>query len=169
MACIELLAALGAAISGCAEPAAPRAAAPSDPAAIYQTLDRANVSVDPAAMRDMLSIYRRNKGLITVAVDPQLQREAAGQAAAMAKANSTQIKGRGRLAFRLEAAHFKRAIAVENVSAGYHTLAEAFSGWRQSGPHNSNMLNPGVRRIGIATAYAPNTKYKVFWAMILTD
>ena len=32
-------------------------------------------------------------------------------------------------------------VAVENVSAGYHTLAEAFSGWRDSPPHRANMLN----------------------------
>jgi hypothetical protein len=29
------------------------------------------------------------------------------------------------------------------------------------------MLNRGVTRIGIATAYAPASKYKVFWALIL--
>jgi len=27
----------------------------------------------------------------------------------------------------------------ENVSAGYHTLAEAFSGWRDSPPHRANI------------------------------
>ena len=59
------------------------------------------------------------------------------------------------------------SVAVENVGAGYHTLAEAFSGWRDSPPHRANMLNRGVTRMGIATAYAPASKYKVFWALIL--
>jgi hypothetical protein len=27
----------------------------------------------------------------------------------------------------------------------------------------------GASRMGIATAYAPGTKYKVYWALILAD
>ena len=57
-------------------------------------------------------------------------------------------------------------VAVENVSAGYHTLAEAFSGWRDLPPHKANMLKNGVTKLGIAASYAPNTKYKVFWTLI---
>ena len=60
-------------------------------------------------------------------------------------------------------------VAVENVSAGYHTLAEAFSGWRDSPPHKANMLKNGVTKLGIAASYAPNTKYKVFWTLILAS
>ena len=58
-------------------------------------------------------------------------------------------------------------MAVENISAGYHTLAEAFSGWRDSPPHKANMLNRSVTRMGIAAVYAPNSKYKVFWTLIM--
>jgi hypothetical protein len=29
------------------------------------------------------------------------------------------------------------------------------------------MLNAGVTRMGIAATYAPGSKYKVFWALIL--
>ena len=65
------------------------------------------------------------------------------------------------------AAGFDAKVAVENVSAGYHTLAEAFSGWRDSPPHRANMLNKGVTRMGIAAVYSPNSKYKVFWTLIL--
>ena len=56
---------------------------------------------------------------------------------------------------------------MENISAGYHTLAEAFSGWRDSPSHRANMLKSGVTRMGIAAVYAPGSKYKVFWALIL--
>lgn len=59
--------------------------------------------------------------------------------------------------------------AVQNVSSGYHTLPEAFAGWRQSKPHNANMLNRNVRRMGIATAYVPGTKYRVHWVLVLAD
>ena len=70
---------------------------------------------------------------------------------------------------RLNAAGYPATVAVENVSAGYHTLAEAFSGWRDSPPHRENMLKNGVTNLGIAASYAPNTKYKVFWTLILAS
>jgi hypothetical protein len=31
------------------------------------------------------------------------------------------------------------------------------------------MLLPGATRFGIATAYAPGSKYKVFWALVLAE
>ncbi len=67
----------------------------------------------------------------------------------------------------LAGAGFNSKKAVENVSAGYHTLAEAFSGWRDSPPHRANMLNAGANRMGIAAVYSPQSKYKVFWALIM--
>ena len=70
---------------------------------------------------------------------------------------------------RLDASGYPATLAVENVSAGYHTLAEAFSGWRDSPPHRANMLKSGVTKLGIAASYAPNTKYKVFWTLILAS
>ena len=70
---------------------------------------------------------------------------------------------------RLNVSGYPATLAVENVSAGYHTLAEAFSGWRDSPPHKANMLKNGVTKLGIAATYAPNTKYKVFWTLILAS
>jgi len=51
---------------------------------------------------------------------------------------------------------------------GYHTLAEAFR-LRDSPPHKANMLKNGVTKLGIAASYAPKTKYKVFWTLILAS
>ncbi len=68
---------------------------------------------------------------------------------------------------RIRKSGFDASVAVENISAGYHTLAEAFSGWRNSPPHRANMLNSGVTRMGIAAVYTPKSKYKVFWSLIL--
>ena len=135
----------------------------------YKHLDAHDAKVDQAAARDMISIYRRNHGLATVAIDPQLQRVAQTQALAMASADQLSHTVRGDLGTRLGSSGVPHSAAVENVSAGYHTLAEAFSGWRQSPPHDENMLNPRMRRMGIATAYAPGSKYKVFWALVMTD
>jgi uncharacterized protein YkwD len=127
----------------------------------------ANARLDSAMAASMISGYRQNNGLSAVTVDPQLTQAAQVQAEAMAKRNKLDHDVIGGLSNRMKASGFDAAIAVENISAGYHTLAEAFSGWRDSPSHRDNMLKRGVTRMGIAAVYAPGTKYKVFWALIL--
>lgn len=125
-------------------------------------------SVDPAAAAALLSDYRQGKGLPAVTVDPVLMTVAQRQAKAMAAADSLSHSVGGRtLTARLKTAGFDGLRAVENVGAGYHTLAEAFSGWRDSPSHNKNMLASGMTRMGIAAAPAPKSKYKVYWALVL--
>jgi uncharacterized protein YkwD len=85
----------------------------------------------------------------------------------MASRNRFEHDAAGPFSARIKRSGFDAKVAVENIGAGYHTLAEAFSGWRDSPPHRANMLNSGVTKMGIAAVYAPNTKYKVFWALIL--
>jgi uncharacterized protein YkwD len=115
----------------------------------------------------MISGYRGNNSLGPVAVDPELMRLASEQAHAMA-AHDRMDHDIGRpFQERIKDSAFRGSVAVENISAGYHTLAEAFSGWRDSPPHRANMLNAAVTRIGIAAVYSPTSKYKVFWALIL--
>jgi uncharacterized protein YkwD len=70
---------------------------------------------------------------------------------------------------RLKASGYDAKTAAENISAGYHTLAEAFSGWRDSSPHRANMLLAGASRMGIAAVYTPASKYKVYWSLILAE
>jgi uncharacterized protein YkwD len=160
-----ILAAACLALAGCAQAPTP---IPSEPS-FYRDLAAYDARVDAGAAREMISLYRSNHGLGPVAVDVGLETAAQNQVTAMARANKLSHEVRGTLATRLNSSGFTKNAAVENVSAGYHTLAEAFSGWRQSKPHNENMLNPRMRRMGIATAYAPDSKYKVFWALVMTD
>lgn len=155
------------AFAGCAE--APAPVQISGEPAMYRSLAAAGAQVDADSARSMISLYRANKGLAPIAVDPGLQRIAEAQARAMAADGKISHEAHGSLTQRLNVAGYGKNIAVENVSAGYHTLAEAFSGWRDSPPHNANMLAPKMRRMGIATAYRPDAKYKVFWALVMTD
>jgi uncharacterized protein YkwD len=134
---------------------------------MYADMAVSGARLDAAAAATMISQYRQNNGLGTVEVDPELMRLAEAQSQAMADKNKLDHDVRAPLAKRLTGAGYQANVAVENVSAGYHTLAEAFSGWRDSPPHKANMLKNGVTKIGIAASYAPNTKYKVFWTMIL--
>jgi uncharacterized protein YkwD len=124
--------------------------------------------LDSAAAASMITGYRRNNGLGAVTLDPTLMRMAQEQASGMASRNKLDHDATGKpFADRVRRSGFDAKLAVENVSAGYHTLAEAFSGWRDSPPHRANMLLKGATRMGIAAAYAPGTKYKVFWSLIL--
>ncbi|MCX5571428.1 CAP domain-containing protein [Kaistia nematophila] len=161
-----LLAALTAAavLAGCSETVVDTT--PKSPV-FYNRIDSAGATVDPQAAASLISGYRMNKGLGTVTVDPLLNKMAADQARAMAKADKVNHDVGGSFQRRLAASGFDAGIAAENVGAGYRTLAEAFSGWRDSPHHNANMLKPGVTKIGIGTAYAPNSKYKVYWSLVL--
>jgi uncharacterized protein YkwD len=143
--------------------------APVQEPAMYANMAAPGARLDPVAAAAMISQYRKNNGLGTVQVDPELVRLAETQSQAMASQNKLDHDVKAPLAKRLNGSGYPANVAVENVSAGYHTLAEAFSGWRDSPPHNANMLKGGVTKLGIAASYAPNTKYKVFWTLILAS
>ncbi|MBS0531129.1 MAG: CAP domain-containing protein [Proteobacteria bacterium] len=152
------------ALGGCASDYAP----PEQPA-FYLDMAHGGAKLDAAVAASMISGYRANNGLSAVVVDPELMKVAETQSMAMATHNKMDHNVAGPLARRLAAAGYPATLAVENVGAGYHTLAEAFSGWRDSPPHRENMLKKGVTKLGIAATYAPNTKYKVFWTLVLAS
>ncbi len=152
-----------AALAGCADTSPPPTGQPT----FYQDLAQPDMTVDAAAAQSMISGYRSNNGLGAVTVDPELMRLASDQAHVMA-AHDKMDHDIGRpFQDRIRNSPIAGSVAVENISAGYHTLAEAFSGWRDSPPHRANMLNRSVTRLGIAAVFAPGSKYKVFWALIL--
>jgi uncharacterized protein YkwD len=150
-------------LAGCA------AEAPVATPAMYVNMAEPGARLDPATAASMISQYRENNGLSSVEVDPALIKLAEQQSQAMASQNKLDHDVKAPLPKRLNASGYPATLAVENVSAGYHTLAEAFSGWRDSPPHKANMLKNGVTKLGIAASYAPNTKYKVFWTLILAS
>jgi uncharacterized protein YkwD len=149
-------------LAGCVGEAPP----PAQPS-FYASLAAEDAVVDAAAAASMITGFRGNNGLGAVEVDPELTRIAMDHARAMAAKDKIERSAGREFTGRLGKAGFDGRDAVENVGAGYHTLAEAFSGWRDSPPHRANMLKGGVNRIGIATVYAPQSKYKVFWAMVM--
>ena len=156
-----LLTALGFVLGGCAD--FPWPGLETKNLAAYER------KVDLGVARDTISKYREAHGLTSVAIDPLLDRVAQDQALAMARADKLSHTVNGTLMTRLDGAGAPNAAAIENVSGGYGTLAAAISSWRHSPPHNANLLNPRMRRMGIASATAPRSKYKVYWALVMTD
>src|SRR5580698_8521013 len=160
LACGALLSA--AALTACSSPKLPEGL-PS----FYRDLATSDASLDAAAAQSMISGYRANNGLGAVTIDPELMKLAADQARTMAAKDKLDHDVGRPFQDRIQKSGFDAAVAVENISAGYHTMAEAFSGWRDSPPHRANMLNSNVTKMGIAAVYAPKSKYKVFWSLIL--
>ncbi len=152
-----------AALAGCASDNNPPSGLPS----FYQSLATADAKLDVNAAQSMISGYRANNGLGSVSIDPELMKLAGEQAHVMAARDKLDHSIWRPFQERIQQSSFDAAVAVENIGAGYHTLAEAFSGWRDSPPHRANMLNPQVTKMGIAAVYAPQSKYKVFWSLIL--
>ena len=125
--------------------------------------------LDGEAAASMISGYRSNNGLPAVTLDADLTRMAQAQAELMAKRDKLEHNIKTPFVARLKAAGYDAKSAAENIGAGYHTLAEAFSGWRDSPPHRANMLLPGATRIGIAAVYTPASKYQVYWTLIIAE
>ncbi len=139
---------------------------PSQPS-FYRSLAQAGAELDANAAQSMISGYRQNNGLDPVTLDAELMRLADVQARAMAKRDKLDHNIAGPFKDRLRKSGFDAKLGAENISAGYHTLAEAFSGWRDSPPHKANMLLKGATRMGIAAVYSPSSKYKVYWTLIV--
>lgn len=158
------IAALAGGLAGCsiAEPPRPQ---PSTPA-FYASLASPVARVDAASARDLFNGYRQNLGLSPVEIDDGLMRFAAQQALALARADKVDATRDETLTARLRMSGVVTATARENVSAGYHTVSDAFSGWRGSPKHDATLRLGPARRFGIATAFNPASKYKVYWVLV---
>jgi uncharacterized protein YkwD len=142
---------------------------PTAEPSFYRSLATKDAEVDASMAASMISGYRTNNGLTPVTIDPELMKLAEAQAQAMASRDTLSHDVARSFRDRLKGGGYRARTAAENVGAGYHTLAQAFSGWRDSPSHRANMLLKGATRMGIAAAYSPKSKYKVFWALILAE
>ena len=136
---------------------------------IAETRPSSVVRLDPSEIRERISSYRSAHGLPAVTIDPALMALAQSQANMMARADHLSHDLGGSLDHRLNAAHHAKGYAVENVSAGYANADAALGGWQRSPGHNANLLDTKMRRMGIAAADAPGTRFKTYWALMMTD
>jgi uncharacterized protein YkwD len=130
--------------------------------AIYARLDKSGATIDTNAALSMINAYRQSKRLSPLSEDAALSSEAATIASKAAREDQSTY---GEMPDMAQGA--SGSTRIVRVSAGYYTVAEAFSGWRGVTQHNAAMLAPNATRLGIATARAPNAKYKVYWTLIV--
>ena len=120
-----------------------------------------------AAAQAAISHYRAEHGLPPVTVDPKLMRLAAEQANAMARAGVMDHSVAR--PFQARMASYGPEVAVENIAAGTKTFASTLDIWQHSPGHDANLRRAGVTRFGIASAEAPDTRYKIYWALIMAE
>jgi uncharacterized protein YkwD len=118
-----------------------------------------------ATAQTMISAYRRQHGLSAVTIDSSLMQVAGYQAHAMARAGVLSHTVGGSFAARISGAN--RSLAAENIAAGAGDFSSALDMWKRSAGHRANLLKSGITHIGIASAQAPNSRYKVFWALTM--
>ena len=156
--CFVVVATFAVLLAGCAQQPVPQQATPS----FYQRLDAANAVFDPAGLAGLINAYRAKNGLAALALDPSLNDEAmrlARQDAAADRSVHGTMPVLSRVAVQGR---------IARPSAGYRTAAEAFSGWRDSGGLNAAMLDPQARRLGLGAVSKPQSKYGVYWMLIVS-
>ncbi len=118
-------------------------------------------------MAEMISRYRREHGLSTVKIDPQLTAIAERQAKAMAASGTLDHDVAGSFSSRISG--LRTTVAAENIAAGPKTWTEAFRMWQTSPGHNANLLQSRADSIGVAVVRNDQTRYKTYWAMVIAE
>jgi len=134
---------------------------------MYRSLAAAGATVDQTEAADLLNGHRRLKGLAPMSSDPTLERIAADAARELADRNQPDAIVAAHARSALAAAHISTSHVAQNLSGGYFTLADAFSGWRGAPRQERTISLPAATRFGIASAYAPGSKYTVYWALVV--
>jgi uncharacterized protein YkwD len=113
----------------------------------------------------MISQYRREHGLPAVKTDAKLTAVAQRQAQAMASSGIMDHDVAGSFASRIAGANMTPA--AENIAAGTKTWTDTLRIWKESAGHNKNLLLADADSLGVAVARNENTRYKVYWAMVI--
>jgi uncharacterized protein YkwD len=143
-------------VSACADSDPPR-----PQPAFYIDLARSGSTLDPLTSTTIINGYRTNLGLPPLAWDPALAEEARNEAARLA--------ARGELSTEvLQAARPVRGLR-RSVSGGYHSFADAFSGWRGSPAHDAVLRAPKGRRFGIGVVARPESRHRVYWVVLVAE
>ena len=114
-----------------------------------------------------ISAYRRAHGLSAVRLDSRLDAVARRQARAMAASGTVSHSVGGE--FTLRVASLRKAIAAENIGAGFPTFSDMLKQWEASTGHRDNLLIRDARRVGVAFVDNPKSPYRKFWAMVITN
>ncbi len=126
-----------------------------------------SVDAEEHAFLDIINGYRAENGLQPLTLSANLNRAATWMATDMATNNRFgHIDSVDRGPFERTVDCGYPVPAGENLAAGSrrHQAGAAFELFRNSPGHNSNMLEPRYRQIGIARVYRPGSRHSWYWA-----
>lgn len=127
-------------------------------------------TIAPEALRiaELVNAERATAGLPPLAISYELSAAAQVQSDGMAYTgviSHTGADGRGP-ADRITAAGYRWLRCGENIAVGQATPEEAMAFWMGSPPHRANILDPGMREIGVGHLWLPDG-YGNYWTMTL--
>jgi len=116
-----------------------------------------------------LNAYRILKGVPALTYDERLNRACDIHAHDLATADIISHTGTDGSSHgdRVQRQGYYFSIAGENVATGQMSWEAAFDSWKNSPPHNENMLRDDVSQFGLALVYEPTTSHMTYWAMIV--
>jgi uncharacterized protein YkwD len=121
------------------------------------------------ALGQLLNSYRADNGLSQVTRDQRLMQAAADHARDLAGRDTVSHSGSDGSdpAKRVRATGYNFYNIGENVSAGRASRAEVIQAWIDSPPHKANLDLSPATHFGMAHAFAPDSKYKHFWVLVI--
>lgn len=129
--------------------------------AFYADLAQPGAALDPKTATEIINAYRERSGLAPLGWDPALQQQAEAEARRLAERGDLLETG---ARDGLAAAQGLR----RSVSGGYHSFADAFSGWRGSPAHDAVLKLKDGRRYAIAAIARPASRHRVYWVMLVS-
>jgi len=121
-----------------------------------------------ASATSYLAEIRSEKGLSPLKSDKQLEKAALEQAAYMARSRKMEhTTGYGTDFGSRMADNDIGGPAAENIAHGRFGLQELFQRWKDSPPHNRNMLDSRMNRFGLAYVEDADGSGRRYWALVL--
>ncbi len=123
------------------------------------------LDAEEVAFCQAINTYRAQHGLGAVKVAVTMTKAARWMSADMATKDyfsHTDSIGRS-FSARLLSFGYRGTTVSENIAAGSASGSGTLDQWRNSAPHDENMLNPAWRFMGIGRAYAADSTYGWYW------
>jgi uncharacterized protein YkwD len=133
--------------------------------------DYSATRLDAERARDLVNVYRKEKGLRSLKLQPALTEAARAHSRDLAKWDRISHFGSdGSNPWdRVKRAGYNARLAAENVGTGQVTIDEVIKGWQASPGHNKNLLLADAEHMGIALVQDPKTEFKTFWTLVIAS
>lgn len=141
---------------------------PKPEPAFYTDLARPGATFDPKTATDIINAYRANHNLAPLAWDDGLARIAETVARDLAARGDLSDGGGEGVLRALALGGYPVREVRRSVTGGYHSFADAFSGWRGAPGHDAVLRDPNGRKYAIAVLAQPGSRHRVYWVMFVS-